>query len=288
MKTLAVEFPVAQLCAVLGVSRSGYYAWLKRPPSQRQHANEQLWTLIVQAHKKGRCAYGSPRVTRALKMQKHSCGRHRVARLMRQHGLRGLQKRAFRPPTTDSDHPLPIAPNRLKERGAPCAPNQVWVSDITYIATAQGWLYLAAIMDLYSRKIVGWATADHLKTSLVGQALQRALHRRRPAAGLLHHSDRGCQYASDDYRQLLDRHGLLPSMSAAGHCYDNASMESFFSTLKTELIHRRQWLTHAEVNLALFDYLEVFYNRQRLHSALDYQSPACFECAQNSTRPRCP
>ncbi len=276
-----MEFPLAQVCAVLGVSRSGYYAWLKRQPSKRQRANEQLLPWIVQVHSAARQTYGSPRVTQALKKQQHRCGRHRVARLMRQHGLRGLQKRAFRPRTTDSDHPLPIAPNRLKESPAPRQPNQVWVSDITYIATAEGWLYLAAVMDLCSRKIVGWATADHLKTSLVEQALQRALHSRRPPRGLLHHSDRGCQYASDQYRQLLHSHGLLPSMSAAGNCYDNAAMESFFSTLKTELIHRQQWFTHAEVSLALFDYLEIFYNRQRLHSALHYQSPAGFECAQN-------
>jgi len=277
VKTLAVEFPRTQVCAVLGVSRSGYYDWLLRKPSQRQRANEQLLALIIGAHPAARKTYGSPRVAQALKKQNIPCGRHRVARLMRHHGLRGLQKRAFRPRTTDSAHPLPIAPNRLKECPAPGQPNQVWVSDITYIATAQGWLYLAAVMDLSSRKIVGWATADHLKTSLVQDALKRALNHRRPPAGLLHHSDRGCQYASADYRQLLQSHCILPSMSAAGNCYDNAAMESFFSTLKTELIDRQHWLTHAEVNLALFDYLEIFYNRQRLHSALDYQSPAQFE-----------
>lgn len=281
MKTLAVEFPLAQVCSVLGVSRSGYYAWLQRKPSKRQRANEQLWPLIVQAHKEARGTYGSPRVTNALKQSKHHCGRHRVARLMRLHGLRGVKKRPFHPRTTQSHHSLPIAPNRLKDRGAPTQPNEVWVSDITYIPTAEGWLYLAAVMDLCSRKIVGWATANHLKTSLVEQALKRALNSRRAPPGLLHHSDRGCQYASDHYHQLLQSHGLLPSMSAAGHCYDNAAMESFFSTLKTELIHRQQWLTHAEVNLALFDYLEIFYNRQRLHSALNYQSPASFECAHN-------
>ena len=276
MKLLAVEFALTEVCRVLGLSRSGYYAWLKRKPSQRQLADLRLWPLIVQAHEQGRKAYGSPRVTQALKKQNHRCGRHRVARLMRQHGLRGLQPRAFRPRTTDSQHSLPIAPNRLKAWAAPCQPDRVWVSDITYIATAQGWLYLAAIMDLCSRKIVGWATADHLKTSLVQDALNRALSRRRPPAGLLHHSDRGCQYASQDYRRQLQSQ-ILASMSAAGNCYDNASMESFFSTLKTELIHRQQWLTHAEVRLALFDYVETFYNRQRLHSALSYQSPGQFE-----------
>ena len=277
MKTLAVEFPLTQVCRVLGVSRSGYYRWLKAKPSQRQRADEQLWPLIVQAYAAARQTYGSPRVTQTLKKQNHRCGRHRVARLMRHNGLRGVQKRAFRPRTTDSAHPLPIAPNRLKESAVPHQPNQVWVSDITYIATAQGWVYLAAIMDLCSRKIVGWATATHLKASLVQEALRRALNRRRPAPGLLHHSDRGCQYASEAYRRQLQTHRLLASMSAAGNCYDNAAMESFFSTLKTELIHRQQWLTHAQLNVALFDYIETFYNRQRLHSALNYQSPAQFE-----------
>jgi len=277
VKTLAVEFPLTQVCRVLGVSRSGYYRWLKRKPSQRQRADEQLLPLIVQVYAAARQTYGSPRVTQALKKQNHRCGRHRVARLMRLNGLRGAQKRAFRPRTTDSDHPLPIAPNRLKESAVPNQPNQVWVSDITYIATAPGWVYLAVIMDLCSRKIVGWATANHLKASLVQDALHRALSRRRPAAGLLHHSDRGCQYASEAYRRQLQTHQLLASMSAAGNCYDNAAMESFFSTLKTELIHRQQWLTHAQVNVALFDYIETFYNRQRLHSALNYQSPAEFE-----------
>lgn len=281
MKTLAVEFPLAQICRVLGISRSGYYAWLQRQPSKRQRANEQLWPLIVQAHREGRGTYGSPRVTNALKQNKHGCGRHRVARLMRLHGLRGVKKQPFHPRTTQSNHSLPIAPNRLKDRAAPSQPNEVWVSDITYIPTAEGWLYLAAVMDLCSRKIVGWATANHLKTSLVEQALKRALKSRRPPPGLLHHSDRGCQYASVHYRRLLQSHSLLPSMSATGHCYDNAAMESFFSTLKTELIHRQPWLTHAEIDLALFDYLEIFYNRQRLHSALNYQSPASFECARN-------
>lgn len=277
MKTLAVEFPLAQICQVLGLSRSGYYAWLKRKPSQRQQADQALWPLIVRAYAQGRSAYGSPRVTQELKRQQHRCGRHRVARLMRENGLRGAQRRAFCPRTTDSAHRLPIAPNRLKDRPAPDQPNQVWVSDITYIATGQDWLYLAVIMDLCSRKIVGWATADQLKTSLVQQALSRALLHRGTSAELLHHSDRGCQYASHDYRQRLEAHHITASMSAAGHCYDNATMESFFSTLKTELIHRHHWLTHQEVNLALFDYIETFYNRHRLHSALNYQSPEQFE-----------
>ena len=277
MKTLAVEFPVGQVCEVLEVSRSGYYAGLKRKPSRRQLANQKLMPLIAGAHEQSRRVYGSPRVTQELKRQDHRCGRHRVARLMRQAGLRGLQKRSFRPRTTDPHHGLPIAPNRLKQNPQPVAPNEVWAADITYIATAQGWLYLAAVMDLYSRKIVGWALADHLKTSLPKEALRRALQTRCPSPGLVHHSDRGVQYASQEYRALLQSNQLLSSMSAQGNCYDNAAMESFFSTLKAELLHRQTWQGHAQVELAIFDYLETFYNRRRLHSALNYQSPADFE-----------
>ncbi len=277
MKTLAVEFPVAQVCEVLGLSRSGYYAWLNRKPSQRQLSDQKLLPLIIQVHKESWRSYGSPRVTHELKRRNQACGRHRIARLMRRNGLRGLQKRSFRPRTTDSNHGLAIAPNRLKHQPRPVAPNQAWVADITYIATAEGWLYLAAVMDLYSRRIVGWAVADHLKSSLPQEALGRALRTRRPCRGLLHHSDRGIQYASQPYRSLLQSNQLLSSMSAQGHCYDNAAMESFFSTLKTELLHRQGWQSHAQVKLAIFDYIETFYNRRRLHSALNYQSPAEFE-----------
>jgi len=277
VKTLAVEFPARAVCRVLGVSSSGYYDWLKRQPSKRQLANQELLLLICQAYEQGRKTYGSPRVTEMLKRQNQPCGRHRVARLMRQAGLRGVQKPAFRPRTTESKHPLPIARNRLKESEAPSEPNRVWVTDITYIATLEGWLYLAVVMDLCSRKIVGWATADHLKSSLVKEALRRALVHRRPPPGLLHHSDRGIQYASQDYRSLLQLHQIVASMSAQGNCYDNASMESFFSRLKSELIHRQTWRSHAEVTLAIFDYVETFYNRQRLHSSLNYQSPTEFE-----------
>ena len=279
MKTLAVQFPIKSLCAIFEISRAGYYAWSRRKPSPRQQEDQQLLPHIQRAFKTGHGSYGSPRVTRELRMQRISCGRHRVARLMKEAGLRAEQRPAFRPRTTDSNHELPIAPNRLKALGPPQRPNQVWVSDITYIATVQGWLYLAAVMDLCSRKIVGWALADHLKTPLISQALKRALTSRRPSAGLLHHSDRGRQYASADYQQLLRAWQIIPSMSAAGNCYDNAAMEAFFSTLKRELIHRHNWSSQAELELALFDYLESFYNRSRLHSALDYRSPLQFERA---------
>jgi len=276
---MAVEFTITDLCASLDVSRSGYHAWVKRKPSARQLRNQALLIHITQAFEQGRKTYGSPRVTQVLKQQKLSCGRHRVARLMRQAGLRGLQKPGFRPRTTNSNHDHPIAPNRLKPMEKPSQPNQVWVADITYIRLLQGWAYLAVVMDLCSRKVVGWALQDHLKTSLPTEALQRALASRQPPSGLLHHSDRGVQYASGEYRDVLDSHQVVPSMSAQGDCYDNATMEAFFSTLKTELIHRQDWTSEQEVRLALFDYIETFYNRKRLHSSLGYQSPVEFEQA---------
>ena len=286
MKALAVEFPVRALCQILEVSPSGYYAWLVRKPSSRQLQDRKLLTLISAVHHQSRQTYGSPRITRELNEQNHRCGRHRIARLMRQAGLHGLQRPRFRPRTTDSDHDLPVAPNHLKQRALPAEPNRVWVTDITYIATLQGWLYLAIVMDLYSRKIVGWATADHLKTSLVKEALSRALTSRRPAPGLLHHSDRGVQYASADYRTLLKSWQIVSSMSAKGYCYDNAVAESFFSTIKTEMLNRHQWSAGHEVNPALFDYIECFYNRKRRHSSLDYQSPAHFEQRLAASRKR--
>lgn len=274
---MAVEFPIKELCALLEISRSGYYAWLRRKPCRRQLDNEQLLLCIKAVHRQSRHTYGSPRVTRQLRKEHHSYGRHRVARLMRQEGIVGLKKPAFRPRTTDSNHDHPIAPNRLRSLGSPSRPDQVWVSDITYVATVQGWIYLAVVMDLCSRKVLGWAAADHLKTSLVKEALSRALTGRRPAPGLLHHSDRGVQYASGEYQTLLRNWQLLPSMSAQGYCYDNAAMESFFSTLKTELLHRQHWHSLEQVKLALFDYIQTFYNRTRLHSALNYESPVDFE-----------
>ncbi len=221
--------------------------------------------------------YYRPRLAMSLKREGWRCSRNRVARHMRVLGLQARQKRAFRPKTTDSGHSHPIAPNRLKEADPPKALNQVWVSDITYIATGQGWVYLAGVMDLCSRKIVGWACADHMKTTLVQEALSQAVASRRPAAGLLHHSDRGAQYASQDYRTDLQRIKSWPSMSAAGHCYDNAAMESFWSTLKTEWLHQQNFQTQREAELAIFDYIETFYNPKRLHSAVGYQSPVDFE-----------
>jgi len=274
---MSKDYRITELCETLEVSRSGYYAWQGRSPGQRAKENELLREKLQELFEQNRRVYGSPRLTVSLRRAGWSCGRNRVARHMRVLGLRARQKQAFKPKTTDSRHPHPIAPNRLKAAGRPAALDQVWVSDITYIDTAQGWVYLAGVMDLCSRKIVGWACADHLKTTLVQEALNRAVVNRRPQPGLLHHSDRGCQYASEDYRAQLEKVKSLPSMSAAGNCYDNAAMESFWSTLKTEWLHQHSFADQPEAELAIFDYIETFYNPKRLHSALGYQSPVEFE-----------
>jgi putative transposase len=274
---MAQEYPIKDVCAVLRVPRSSYYAWLNRRPSRRAAENQRLREKLASLFVSNRKVYGSPRLRVCLQKEGISCSRNRVARHLHALGLKARQKRAFKPKTTDSNHPNPIAPNRLADTPKPQSPNQVWVVDITYVFTAQGWLYLAAVMDLCSRKIVGWATADHLKTSLVQAALLRAVQARSPQAGWLHHSDRGCQYASHDYRRLLSSLKALPSMSSTGNCYDNAAMESFWSTLKTEWLHEKQFPTHHQARLAIFDYIETFYNPKRLHSALGYQSPVDFE-----------
>jgi transposase InsO family protein len=271
------HYAIQDLCQVLGVPRSSYYAWRHRRPGTRGEQNQRLRETLCALFVANRKVYGSPRLTLCLREQGIPCSRNRVARHMRQLQLKARQKRAFKPKTTDSAHPHPIAPNRLATSPKPKAPNRVWVSDITYVFTAQGWLYLAAVMDLFSRKIVGWATAPHLKTSLVQEALLQAVSSRSPKAGLLHHSDRGVQYASHDYRQLLLSLKALPSMSSTGNCYDNAAMESFWSTLKTESLHQHQFPTLHAAHLAIFDFIETFYNPKRLHSALDYQSPVDFE-----------
>jgi transposase InsO family protein len=281
MKALAEHHPVKELCAAFGVSRSGYYAWLARPPSARAQADAQLTEQLCAAHDASRRTYGSPRLVVVLRRQGQTIGRRRVQRLMRAAGRSGLQRRRWLPRTTDSRHDHPIAPNRLAEVPAPRQPDQIWVTDITYVPTDEGWLYVAGVMDRWSRRVVGLAMAGHLRTELVSAALQQARTRRRPAKGCLHHSDRGCQYASQEYRQLLTAHGLEPSMSRPGNCYDNAAMESFWSTLKNELVHRRSFATRAEARTAIFEYVEVFYNRQRLHSALGYNSPVDFETQNN-------
>ena len=273
----AEEFPVDVMCNVLGVSRSGYYAWRDRPASRQAQRRDQLVERIQAAHADSQKNYGSPRIHRELREQGIMCSENTVARLMKDHGIRSKMHRRFVVQTTDSRHPHPIAENRLNQQFDVPAPNQVWAADITYIPTDEGWLYLAAVIDLCSRKVVGWAADDHLRAELPAAALQMALTQRRPQASLLHHSDRGVQYACDDYQAILTRHKITCSMSRRGNCYDNAVVESFFGTLKTELIHHHTYATRNQARLALFEYLEVFYNHKRRHSALDYRSPAEYE-----------
>jgi transposase InsO family protein len=269
------------MCDVLEVSRSGYYAWLRRQPSPRQQRAEGLTEQIRQVHQASRQTYGSPRVHRELQAQGVFCSVNTVAKLMRKCGIRSKRCKKFRVATTDSRHGHPIAANRLNRQFRRERINEAWVADITYIPTREGWLYLAAILDLCSRKVVGWATAGHLRAELVEKALEMAILQRTPSGPLLHHSDRGVQYACDDYQLRLAEHGIEVSMSRVGNCYDNAVMESFFSTLKLELVHHEDFAGRAEARQALFEYIEVFYNRQRLHSALNYMSPHMFESNLN-------
>jgi putative transposase len=265
------------MCDVLEVSRSGYYAWRDRPASSQAQRREELVERIQAAHVDSRQIYGSPRIHAELVAQGVVCSKNTVAKLMKQQGIRSKRRRRFVVRTTDSRHPHPIAENRLAQQFDVPGPNQAWAADITYIPTAEGWLYLAAIIDLCSRKVVGWAADDHLRAELPCAALKMALEHRQPTGPLLHHSDRGVQYACDEYQALLARHGIECSMSRRGNCYDNAVVESFFGTLKTELIHHHTYATRNQARLALFEYLEVFYNRKRRHSALDYRSPAEYE-----------
>jgi putative transposase len=270
------QYPVRFMCRVLEVSPSGYYAWCKRRPSRRQQENQKLLEKIRLVHAQSRRTYGSPRVHAELKAQGIACGRHRVERLMHKHQIQAKQvKRRVR--TTWSGHGQPVAPNLLERNFQAAQPNQKWVSDLTYIPTAEGWLYLATVMDLYSRRIIGWSMDSRMTCELVCRALEMALLSRKPKQTLVHHSDRGSQYASRDYRQLLERHGVQASMSGTGNCYDNAAMESFFGTLKTELIYHCLYSSRTEARSDIFAYIEGFYNRQRRHSSLDFQSPEDFE-----------
>jgi transposase InsO family protein len=277
------DHPIRLLCLYLNASPSGFYDWEQRQvrPCARALENQSLSQEIDQIHARSRQTYGAPRVHRELRKKGHRHGRNRVARLMKEKGLCGRQKGRYRVQTTDSNHDQPIAPNRLAEAPKASAPNQLWVADITYVETKEGWLYLAAILDLYSRKIVGWAMSQHIDTTLVLNALAMALLHRCPPAKLLLHTDRGVQYASGHYRQALDHAGLIASMSRRGNCYDNATMESFWATLKLELVYRGGFDTRAQARAQIFDYIEAFYNRQRAHSALDYHSPVDFETLNN-------
>jgi putative transposase len=277
------DHSILTLCRHLEVSASGYYAWQRRRacPGPRTAEDQTLAKEIKQIHIRSRHTYGSPRVEDALRKKGRCHGRNRIARLMKEQGISGRQQASYRVQTTDSNHAEPLAPNRLLEAPKATAPNQLWVADITYIETGEGWLYLAAILDLYSRKIVGWAMRERIDTALVLKALAMALLHRSPPARLLFHSDRGVQYASADYRHALDHAGLIPSMSRKGNCYDNATIESFWSTLKLELVYRTTFNTRAQARTQIFDYIESFYNRQRAHSALGYHSPIDFELLNN-------
>ena len=270
-------YPIRLLCRVLAVSPSGYYAWRARPESTRSRADVGLCHAIRVAHTASRGRYGSPRLHRAVRASGHRVGRNRVIRLMRSEGLRARPRRRFRV-TTDSAHAWPVPANLVQRHFRPAAPNRTWAADITYLETTTGWAYLAVVLDLYSRRVVGWAVRPTLRTDLVCAALHLALGRRQPAAGLVHHSDRGTQYASADYQRLLTAHGITPSMSRRGNCWDNAVVESFFSTLKQELEPAR-WPTVAAATTAIATYIESFYNPVRLHSTLGYQSPNSFEAA---------
>jgi len=276
---IAVEkaaFPLRLLCRTLQVSRAGFYAWQGRPPAARAQADARLGLEIAAIHAESRQRYGSPRIHAELAERGCRTGRKRVARLMRARGLAARRRRRSRV-TTHSQHPFPIAPNVLARQFERVTPDQAWVTDITYIPTSEGWLYLAVILDLCSRFAVGWAMSDRITDELTLEALGLALARRRPAPRLLHHSDRGSQYANGNYQRVLGQHGLVCSMSRRGNCWDNAVAESFFATLKVELVHDATWATRTAARTELFDYLERFYNGQRRHSALGYLSPRAFE-----------
>jgi transposase InsO family protein len=267
-------WPIEVQCRVLEVSRSGYYAWRRRPESRTTRRQVELTDRIREIHgQKYHANYGSPRIHRELLAQGYACNRKTVEKLMCRAGIRAKTCRRFRVTTTDSRHSLPIAPNRLARQFQPAARHRAWTMDITYIETDEGWLYLALVEDLYSRKVVGWATSERIDSELVATALNRALEQERPVAGLLAHSDRGVQYASDRFQSLLTRHGIACSMSRKANCWDNAPTESLIATIKKELVHQEHYDTRDAARRSLFEYIEVFYNRQRRHSALDYQTP---------------
>ena len=272
------EFSVEKMCRFFEVSKSGFYDWKKRKPSQRSVENERLLEKIKEIHDENRGVYGSPRITDELNEiraqdDEKKVGKNRVARIMRENGISGLISAFFKVQTTDSKHELPISPNLLGQDFSAVRPNQIWLSDLTYIRTGQGFGYLCAIKDLYDETIVGWAFAKHMRTELVIEALHRAVFKRRPGAGLIFHSDRGIQYASNSFRAEMKKLKFRQSMSRKGNCYDNAPMESFFGRLKVEEVYRKNYRTIAEARRNLFDYIEVFYNRKRKHSRLGYLSP---------------
>jgi putative transposase len=270
------EFPIVLMCQVLEVSPSGYYAWCKRPPSAREMANQELYEKIEAVYKENNEVYGSPRIYHALRKQGVACSENRVARLMRLRDLKAKQSKRFKV-TTKRDKTQAAAPNLLRRDFETNRPNEKWLADITYIATQEGWLYLAAVLDLYTRRIVGWAMSERMTSDLSIAALEMALAQRQPGAGLIHHSDQGSQYTDQSYQTLLKDHDIRASMNGVGSWYDNAPMESFFGTLKCELVHHRAYRTRDEAKADVFYYIESFYNRRRLHSALGYLSPEAYE-----------
>jgi transposase InsO family protein len=270
------EFRVARMCSVLQVSRSGYYHWVDRPESTRAREDRALLAHIRRVHLESRRAYGSVKTWRELRSQGVGCGKHRVARLRRQDGIQAQRRRRFRI-TVENRHTTPPAPNLVQRRFLVPAPNCIWVGDMTFIRTRTGFLYLAVLLDLYARNVVGWSMHDRPNLEVTMRALNMALERRRPAPGLVHHTDQAPLYAADDYRERMRIHGLVPSMSRRGDCYDNAVAESFFSNLKNELVHHCDFASREAARAAIFDYIEVFYNRQRRHQTLGYLSPMQFE-----------
>ena len=271
------QFNIQKLCKALSVSRSGYYEWRKRTPGKREQENEKLLDEIKKIHKDSRETYGSPRITLELHKLGYSCSRPRVARIMGRHDIYAKTKRKFKPTTTDSNHDEPISPNLLKQKFTAEEYNQIWVSDITYIRTSAGWLYLTVIIDLYNRQVVGWSMSHRLtaETTTVA-ALIHAKQRQQPPKGLIFHSDRGVQYACKKFRKKIAEYKMVQSMSGKGNCYDNAVAESFFKTLKTELVYFEKYITRKQAQSSIFEYIEVFYNRKRIHSTLGYKTPMEF------------
>ncbi len=272
IKEYRSEFTVKEMCQVLKVSRSGFYSWCKRGKSKTALNREFLLKKIKDEYEDSRQLYGSPKITFKLNKKGIVCSRPLVARIMKEHGIKSITKRKF-VITTDSKHNKRVAPNIVAQQFTADAPNQLWLSDITYIKTLNGWLYLASVLDVFSRKIIGWSMSKHLKSTLVINALKDALNKRRPAENLVFHSDRGTQYASKEFVKLINKHSIIQSMSSTGNCYDNAMMESFFSLLKKELIYLTQYKTILVARSAIFEYIEVFYNRKRIHSGINYHTP---------------
>jgi putative transposase len=282
-----MEFTVSRMCRLLAVSRSGYYVWLERPPRAQTDADQQVQAKVQHYFVRGRSTYGTRRIKYLLAQEGLRVSRRRIGRFLAQAGLRCKTRRRFKAPTA-AGQAQTVAPNRLNREFTVQAPDTVYVGDITYLPTGEGWLYLAVVLDLCSRAVVGWSMANHMRAELVNQALSMALCQRQPAAGLIMHTDRGSQYGADSYRQLLTQHAIQPSMSRKGNCWDNAVAESFFHTLKTELIYLEDYDTHEAAQSAVFEYIAVFYNRQRCHSANDYLAPLVYEQALKTSEIFCP